>query len=153
MPELMPRLAGARTWKDDEKLECVSVVPDGPNVVSFSFRAPSGAWFDYRPGQFLTLEQDVDSKGVRRFPIGASPILDPATGETLVDALGRRSFTTSMAYGPTIGKTIMLAYLPHEHAVKGNRYEIEYFGERYPVEVAGVGYAPLYDPENLKPRS
>jgi len=101
----------------------------------------------------LTLERDVDSKGVRRFPIGASPILDPASGETLVDALGRRSFTTSMAYGPTVGKTIMLAYLPHEHAVKGNRYEIEYFGERYPVEVAGVGYAPLYDPENLKPRS
>ncbi|TIX63415.1 MAG: aminomethyl transferase family protein, partial [Mesorhizobium sp.] len=23
----------------------------------------------------------------------------------------------------------------------------------YPVEVAGVGYKPLYDPENLKPRS
>ena len=54
--ELMPRLGGARTWKDDEPLECVSVVPDGPDVVSFSFRSPSGAWFDYRPGQFLTLE-------------------------------------------------------------------------------------------------
>ena len=71
----------------------------------------------------------------------------------LVDVLGRRSFTTSMAYGPTIGKTIMLAYLPHEKAVKGNAFEIEYFGERYPVKVAGVGYEPLYDPENLKPRS
>jgi glycine cleavage system aminomethyltransferase T len=58
-----------------------------------------------------------------------------------------------MAFGPTIGKTIMLAYLPHERAVKGARFEIEYFGDRYPVEVAGVGYAPLYDPENLKPRS
>ncbi|RVC11059.1 aminomethyl transferase family protein, partial [Mesorhizobium sp. M7A.F.Ca.AU.001.01.1.1] len=23
----------------------------------------------------------------------------------------------------------------------------------YPVEVAAVGYKPLYDPENLKPRS
>ena len=29
--ELMPRLGGARAWKDDEKLECVSVVPDGPD--------------------------------------------------------------------------------------------------------------------------
>ncbi|MGB6118694.1 MAG: aminomethyltransferase family protein, partial [Mesorhizobium sp.] len=101
----------------------------------------------------LTLEANIDSNGVARFPIGASPILDPATGETLIDSLGRRSFTTSMAYGPTIGKTIMLAYLPHEHAVKGKRFEIEYFAERYPVEVAGVGYAPLYDPENSKPRS
>ena len=41
--DLMPRLGGARTWKDDEPLECVSVVPDGPDVVSFSFRSPSGA--------------------------------------------------------------------------------------------------------------
>jgi len=40
--ELMPRLGGARTWKDDEKLECVSVAPDGPAVVSFWFRSPSG---------------------------------------------------------------------------------------------------------------
>ncbi len=27
------------------------------------------------------------------------------------------------------------------------------FGETYPVEVAGVGYRPLYDPQNKKPRS
>ena len=101
----------------------------------------------------LTLEANVDSKGVKRYPVGTVPILDPATGETLVDSLGRRSFSTSMAFGPTIGKTIMLAYLPHEKAVKGARFEIDYFGERYPVEVAGVGYEPLYDPENLKPRS
>ncbi len=101
----------------------------------------------------LTLEANVDASGVKRYPVGTVPILDPATGETLVDSLGRRSFSTSMAFGPTIGKTILLAYLPHDRAAKGNRFEIEYFAERYPVVVAGVGYEPLYDPENLKPRS
>ena len=101
----------------------------------------------------LTMEANVDSKGVTRYPVGTSPILDPVTGEGIVDTLGRRSFTTSMAYGPTIGKNIMLAYLPHDKAVEGNMFEIEYFDERYPVRVAGVGYKPLYDPENLKPRS
>ena len=101
----------------------------------------------------LTMEANVDSKGVTRYPVGTSPILDPVTGEGIVDTLGRRSFTTSMAYGPTIGKSIMLAYLPHDKAVEGNMFEIEYFDERYPVRVAGVGYKPLYDPENLKPRS
>ena len=25
--------------------------------------------------------------------------------------------------------------------------------QTYPVEVVGIGYKPLYDPENLKPRS
>src|SRR5690606_27220264 len=110
---------------------------------------------DHQPAKLctLTLEENTDSAGVKRYPVGISPILDPATGEALVDSLGRRSFTTSMAYGPTIGKTIMLAYLPHEKAVKGNAFEIEYFGDRYPVKVVGVGYEPLYDPENLKPRS
>jgi hypothetical protein len=39
------------------------------------------------------------------------------------------------------------------NAVEGNMFEIEYFNERYPVRVAGVGYKPLYDPENMKPRS
>jgi hypothetical protein len=37
--------------------------------------------------------------------------------------------------------------------VKGKSFEIEYFDERYPVTVAGVGYEPLYDPENVRPRS
>jgi glycine cleavage system aminomethyltransferase T/glycine/D-amino acid oxidase-like deaminating enzyme len=101
----------------------------------------------------LTMEANIDANGVARYPVGTSPILDPKTGETLVDDLGRRSFTTSIAYGPTIGKNIMLAYLPHDHAVEGNMFEIDYFGERYPVKVAGVGYKPLYDPENAKPRS
>jgi glycine cleavage system aminomethyltransferase T/glycine/D-amino acid oxidase-like deaminating enzyme len=101
----------------------------------------------------LTMEANTDSKGVARFPVGICPILDPATGETLVDELGRRSFTTSIAYGPTIGKNIALGYLPHAVAQEGRVLEIEYFGERYPVRVAGVGYKPLYDPQNLKPRS
>jgi ferredoxin-NADP reductase len=72
--DLMPRLVGARAWTDDEPIECVAVVPDGPNVVSFTFRAPSGAWFDYRPGQFLTLELPVGAKPVHRtYTISSSP--------------------------------------------------------------------------------
>ena len=101
----------------------------------------------------LTMEANIDSSGVARYPVGTCPVLDPATGETLVDELGRRSFTTSLAFGPSIGKNIILAWLPHEKAVEGKVFEIEYFAERYPVRVAGVGYKSLYDAENLKPRS
>jgi len=78
---------------------------------------------------------------------------DQPTGETLVDALGRRSYTTSIAYGPTVGKNIALAYLPADFAQVGRELAVEYFAQSFPVEVAGVGYAPLYDPQNLKPRS
>ena len=35
----------------------------------------------------------------------------------------------------------------------GREVTLEYFGETYRAEVASVGYEPLYDPENLKPRS
>ncbi|MCG6858323.1 MAG: FAD-dependent oxidoreductase [Salaquimonas sp.] len=101
----------------------------------------------------LTMEDNIDSTGVARYPVGICPVLDPVTGETLVDSEGRRSFTTSIAYGPTIGKNIALAYLPHEWCEVGKELEIEYFAERYPVKIAGIGYQPLYDPENAKPRS
>ncbi|GAA0781931.1 FAD-dependent oxidoreductase [Roseibium denhamense] len=110
---------------------------------------------DHQPAMLCTLvmTENTDITGIKRYPVGILPVLDPETGETLVDELGRRSYTTSIAYGPTIGKNIALAYLPHEYAQVGRKLNVEYFAETYPVEVAGVGYAPLYDPENAKPRS
>jgi sarcosine dehydrogenase len=90
---------------------------------------------------------------VARYPVGIMPVVDPASGEVLVDSLGRRSYTTSVAFGPTIGKNIALAYLPQDYCKVGRKLNVEYFAESFPVEVAAVGYKPLYDPENLKPRS
>eukprot|EP00903_Cladosiphon_okamuranus_P002157 g2155.t1 len=110
---------------------------------------------DKQPAMLCTLvmTENTDASGVKRFPVGAMPVQDPETGKTLVDSLGRISYTTSVAYGPTIGKNIALAYLPQDYCEVGRKLNVEYFSETYPVEVAGVGYAPLYDPENLKPRS
>lgn len=101
----------------------------------------------------LVMTDNIDAKGVARYPVGTLPVMDPETGETLVDELGRRSFTTSIAYGPTIGKNIALAYLPWAYCQEGRKLHVEYFGEIYPVEVAGVGYKPLYDVQNLKPKT
>lgn len=109
---------------------------------------------EHQPAMLCTLvmTNNVDRTGVARYPIGTLPVIDPETGETLVDALGRRSYTTSIAYGPTIGKNIALAYLPWSYCQEGRKLVVEYFGELYPVEVASIGYKPLYDPDNLKPR-
>ncbi|MCB8875662.1 GcvT family protein [Acidisoma silvae] len=110
---------------------------------------------DHQPAKLCTLvlTDNVDSKGVARFPLGILPVMDPATGETLVDELGRRSYTTSIAFGPSVGKNIALAYLPWSYCQEGRKLVVEYFGETYPVEVVSVGYRPLYDPENKKPKS
>lgn len=110
---------------------------------------------DHQPAMLCTLvmTDNVDANGVARYPVGKLPVMDPETGGTLVDDLGRRSFTTSIAFGPSIGRNIALAYLPWAYCQEGRKLAVQYFGETYPVEVAGVGYKPLYDPENAKPRS
>jgi glycine cleavage system aminomethyltransferase T len=110
---------------------------------------------EHQPAMLCTLvmTDNVDGKGVARYPVGTLPVMCPESGETLVDALGRRSFTTSIAYGPSVGRNIALAYLPWEYCQEGRALAVQYFGETYPVEVAGIGYKPLYDPENAKPRS
>ena len=110
---------------------------------------------EHQPAMLCTLvmTDNLDRGGVARYPVGTLPVIDPETGETLVDALDRRSYTTSIAYGPTVGRNIALAYLPWSYCQEGRKLVVEYFGELYPVEVASVGYKPLYDPDNLKPRS
>jgi len=110
---------------------------------------------EHQPAMLCTLvmTENTDKSGVKRYPLGNLPVVDPATGEVLVDELGRRSYTTSIAYGPTVGKNIALAYLPWSHCQVGRRLNVEYFSESYPVEVVSVGYKPIYDPENLKPRT
>ena len=68
------------------------------------------------------------------------------------DALGRRSYTTSIAFGPTIGKNIAMAYLPHAYAQVGRKPQIQYFADVYPVTVEAVGCKSLYAAENIKLR-
>ena len=101
----------------------------------------------------LTMRDNVDASGVARYPVGSWPIVDPDTGEVLIDELGRRSYVTSIAYGPSLGKNIALAYLPHAYCQEGRELVMEYFLEPFPLTVEAVGYKALYDPENLKPRS
>ena len=101
----------------------------------------------------LTMVNNIDSKGVARYPVGTSPIIDPETQKSLIDSEGRRSYITSIVYGPTIGKNIALAYLPHEYCQEGRELQMEYFGEPYKLKLESVGYKPLYDPDNLLPKT
>jgi glycine cleavage system aminomethyltransferase T len=101
----------------------------------------------------LTMTSNLDSTGVARYPVGICPVMNPETGATLIDSEGRRSYTSSIAFGPSIGKNIALAYLPYAFCQVGRELQIQYFEDVYPVTVAAVGYGALYDPENTKPRS
>lgn len=101
----------------------------------------------------LTMQEHVDSSGVTRYPVGQWPILDLISGEVLTDSRGRRSYSTSIAYGPSVGKNILLAYIPWELAVEGREFLLEYFSETYPLKLEAVGYRPLLDPDNQRVKS
>ncbi len=84
--------------------------------------------------------------------LGREPILT-RDGAPIVDAKGRRSFVTSAGAGPSVGKHILMAYLPPEHAREGEQLRVEYMAEQYPVTVAVAGSTPIFDPENTRIRS
>jgi glycine cleavage system aminomethyltransferase T/glycine/D-amino acid oxidase-like deaminating enzyme len=99
----------------------------------------------------LTVHDHASSSGVRRYMLGREPVLT-ADGEPIVDREGRRSYVTSAGSGPSIGRHILMAYLPPDRAEPGASLSVEYFGERYPVTVAAVGSTPLFDPANERMR-
>jgi glycine cleavage system aminomethyltransferase T/glycine/D-amino acid oxidase-like deaminating enzyme len=101
----------------------------------------------------MTMTDNVDSNGVARYPVGQWPILDPATNEVLIDEKGRRSYITSIAYGPSVGRNIALGYLPREYAFEGRELVMEYFNEPFPIKVEAVGCKALYDPGNALPKT
>jgi glycine cleavage system aminomethyltransferase T len=84
--------------------------------------------------------------------LGREPIVT-RDGAPLTDRKGRRSYVTSAGAGPSVGKHILMAYLPPEQAELGRELAVEYLGERYPVTVAVVGSQPLFDPDNERIRS
>jgi glycine cleavage system aminomethyltransferase T/glycine/D-amino acid oxidase-like deaminating enzyme len=91
------------------------------------------------------------SNGKKRYMLGREPILTK-DGRRIVDRKGRSSYVTSAGSGPSVGKHILLAYLPPEHAEEGNELLVQYMGDRYPVTVAVKGSRSLFDPENTRVR-
>jgi len=100
----------------------------------------------------LTVDDHRSASGQLRYMLGGEPILTPS-GEPLTDAKGRPSYVTSAGSGPSVGKHLLMAYLPPEQAETGRALAVEYLGERYPVTVAVAGSTPLFDPENERVRS
>ena len=100
----------------------------------------------------LTVDEHTPASGPARYMLGGEPVLS-ADGERLVDAKGRPSYVTSAGSGPSVGRHLLLAYLPPAQASAGTRLQVECFGDAYPVTVAVTGATPLFDPDNARIRS
>ena len=100
----------------------------------------------------LTVDDHRSASGVKRYMLGREPILTRG-GAPLVDRKGRRSWVTSAGAGPSVGRHLLMAYLPPERATVGEELAVQYMAELYPVTVAVVGSTPVFDPENARIRS
>ncbi len=117
----MSAIPGHAIWSDDEMLECVSVIPEVPNTATFTFRAPSGAFFDFLPGQFLTLEIPAATGIVHRtYTISSSPSRPRSisiTAKAQDSSVGTRWMLDNLAPGAPIkalGPAGLFSHLNHE---------------------------------------
>lgn len=124
-------------WSDDEMLECVSVIPEVPNTATFTFRAPSGALFDFLPGQFLTLEIAAPGGTVHRtYTISSSPSRPRSISITVkaqAGSIGTRWMLDNLVPGVRIkalGPAGLVSHLNHG-------------AEKYLFISAGSGITPM----------
>jgi glycine cleavage system aminomethyltransferase T len=100
----------------------------------------------------LAVEDHTSRDGTKRYMLGREPILS-RSGEPLVDAHGRRSYVTSAGAGPSLGRHLLMTYLPPERANIGEELLVEYLGEHYPVTVQTNDSTAVFDPENARIRA
>ena len=97
----------------------------------------------------LTVDSHGSADGTPRYMLGGEPVLT-LDGGRLVDAYGRPSYVTSAGSGPSVGKHLLMAYLPTELSAAGTPLLVEYMGEQYPVTVASQG--AVFDPSGSRMR-
>jgi glycine cleavage system aminomethyltransferase T len=97
----------------------------------------------------LTVDSHASADGTPRYMLGGEPVL-ALDGPRLMDSLGRPSYVTSAGSGPSVGKHLLMAYLPSWSAAPGTELLVEYMGEQYPVTVAGPG--AVFDPSGSRMR-
>jgi glycine cleavage system aminomethyltransferase T/glycine/D-amino acid oxidase-like deaminating enzyme len=99
----------------------------------------------------LTVEDHTSASGTKRYMLGGEPILT-RDGGTLTDGHGHHPYVTTAGSAPSLGKHVLMAYLPVDQARIGTELAVSYMEERYPVTVRSVDATPLFDPANERLR-
>jgi dimethylglycine dehydrogenase len=75
---------------------------------------------------------------------------DPPYCSSIFSGENRVGLVTSGVWSHTLDRAVVLAYVKSAFAIEGTQLQVDVLGERRP---ATVGREPLFDPENLRPRS
>ena len=63
-----------QSWEDDLSVQCVRVIQETEDVKTFCFATDLPIQFNYLPGQFITLDLDINGEKVQRcYSISSSP--------------------------------------------------------------------------------
>jgi glycine cleavage system aminomethyltransferase T len=95
----------------------------------------------------LTVDDHTSASGIKRYMLGGEPI-QTRDGDMLTDGHGHHPYVTTAGSAPSMGKHLLMAYLPPAEAVIGNELAVSYMEELFPVTVAATDATPLLDPTN-----
>ncbi|HEY7042802.1 MAG TPA: FAD-dependent oxidoreductase [Nocardioidaceae bacterium] len=99
----------------------------------------------------LSVDDHTSKSGLKRYMLGGEPILS-ANGKTLTDEHGHHPYVTTAGSAPSLGKHLLMAYLPPDQATVGNQLTVSYMEELYPVTVASSDSTAVFDPGNARIR-
>ena len=99
----------------------------------------------------LTVEDLHDARGRKRYMQGGNEPILTGDGNRIVDSHGRVSRVTTAGPGPSVGKHLLMGYLPSELAAPGTELQVMYMNELFPVRVAGTG--AVFDPDDARMKS
>ena len=99
----------------------------------------------------LTVEDHTSASGVKRYMLGGEPILT-RDGGTLTDGHGHHPYVTTAGSAPSLGKHVLLAYLPLEEATDRQRARRLLHGGALPGRRRLGRRTPLLDPDNERLR-
>ncbi|MDH7806457.1 hybrid-cluster NAD(P)-dependent oxidoreductase [Agrobacterium tumefaciens] len=127
-----------KPWSDKlHLLECISVTPETPDVMTFLFRSEDQNWFRYLPGQFVTLELPVSKEPLyRTYTLSSSPSRPYALSVTVkaqATSIGTRWMFDNLKPGMKIralGPLGDFSYVRHP-------------GDKYLFISAGSGVTPM----------
>lgn len=130
--------ASYRLWDADKQdLVCTMIVQETENVKTFTFQTPDGSWFNYKPGQFITLQLPTPGEPtLRTYTLSSSPSR-PVSVSVTVKAQPNSTGTRWLFDNVKVGDTLK-AYGPNG--------EFTFFNDpadKYLFISAGSGITPM----------
>jgi glycine cleavage system aminomethyltransferase T/glycine/D-amino acid oxidase-like deaminating enzyme len=97
----------------------------------------------------FTVEDNRDSQGRERFMQGGNEPILTVDGERILDSHGRVSRVTTAGPGPSVGKHLLLGYVPADMAQVGADFKVMYMNELFPIKVAAIE-GSVFDPDDSR---